>query len=84
MYVSKTFLSNLALFTKGGLSLDQSWVSAVLYSLLNMCTADKLGSQKALRLLNEMFKTSITASNTLTVQSFVNTSFASALINSDE
>ncbi|KAI7804770.1 putative NADP-dependent oxidoreductase domain-containing protein 1 [Triplophysa rosa] len=68
----------------GGLSLDQSWVSAVLYSLLNMCTAEKLASQKALQLLNEMFKTSITASNTFTVQSFVNSSCASALINSDD
>ncbi|KAA0711418.1 NADP-dependent oxidoreductase domain-containing protein 1 [Triplophysa tibetana] len=68
----------------GGLSLDKSWVSAVLYSLLNMCTAEKLGSHMALQLLNEMFKTRITGSNTFTVQSFVNSSSASALINSDE
>lgn len=74
------FLNNLALFTKGGLSLDQSWVSAVLYGLLNMCTAEKLGSQKSLQLLNELFKTF----NTFTVQSFVNPSCASALLNADE
>lgn len=84
MYLYKTLLSNSALLIKGGLSLDKSWGSAVLYSLLNMCTAEKLGSQKSLQLLNEMFKTRITASNTFTVQSFVNSSCASALINSDE
>ncbi|XP_065144705.1 NADP-dependent oxidoreductase domain-containing protein 1 [Paramisgurnus dabryanus] len=67
----------------GGLSLDLSWVSAVLYSLLNMCTAEKLGSQKALQLLNDIFKTNISA-NTFSLQSFVNSSCASALLNSDD
>ncbi|XP_055028115.2 NADP-dependent oxidoreductase domain-containing protein 1 isoform X1 [Misgurnus anguillicaudatus] len=66
----------------GGLSLDLSWVSAVLYSLLNMCTAEKLGSQKALQLLNDLFKTNITT-NTFSLQSF-NSSCASALLNSDD
>uniref|UniRef100_A0A8C1I532 NADP-dependent oxidoreductase domain-containing protein 1 n=1 Tax=Cyprinus carpio TaxID=7962 RepID=A0A8C1I532_CYPCA len=63
----------------GGLFLDQRWVSAVLYSLLNMCTAQKLGSGKTLRLINGLFET-----NTFTYHSFVNSPSASDLNNPDD
>ncbi|XP_052009247.1 NADP-dependent oxidoreductase domain-containing protein 1 [Xyrauchen texanus] len=53
--------ASVPLSMSGGISLDRRWVSAVLYSLLNMCTAEKLGSGKALQLLNELFVTSISA-----------------------
>ncbi|KAI4879789.1 hypothetical protein NFI96_027195 [Prochilodus magdalenae] len=67
----------------GGLSLDQSWVSAVLYSLLNMCTAEQLGFSQTLQLLNELFLNNL-STGTLTCKSFVNSSCASVLANSEE
>ncbi|XP_072546510.1 NADP-dependent oxidoreductase domain-containing protein 1 isoform X2 [Salminus brasiliensis] len=67
----------------GGLSLDQTWVSAVLYSVLNMCTAKRLGSKQAIQLLNELFQTN-PSTGTLTCLSFVNSSCASTLSNSEE
>ncbi|XP_036448517.1 NADP-dependent oxidoreductase domain-containing protein 1 [Colossoma macropomum] len=67
----------------GGLSLDQRWVSAVLYSLLNMCTAERLGFSQAVHLLNELFQTK-PSSGTFTCQSFVNSSCAATLTNSEE
>ncbi|XP_050989275.1 NADP-dependent oxidoreductase domain-containing protein 1 [Labeo rohita] len=63
----------------GGLFLDQRWVSAVLYSLLNLCTAEKLSSRKTLQLLNGLFET-----KTLTYHSFVNLPSASDLNNPDD
>ncbi|XP_016129885.1 NADP-dependent oxidoreductase domain-containing protein 1-like [Sinocyclocheilus grahami] len=65
--------------TLGGLFLDQRWVSAVLYSLLNMCTAQKLGAGKTLRLLNGLFET-----NTFTYHSLVNSPSASDLNSPDD
>ncbi|XP_051578036.1 NADP-dependent oxidoreductase domain-containing protein 1-like [Myxocyprinus asiaticus] len=58
LQVSSLMPSNMNTSTKrpetlGGISLDQRWVSAVLYTLLHMCMAEKLGSGKALQLLNE-------------------------------
>ncbi|XP_059377074.1 NADP-dependent oxidoreductase domain-containing protein 1 isoform X1 [Carassius carassius] len=63
----------------GGLFLDQRWLSAVLYSLLNMCTAQKLGSGKTLRLLNGLLET-----NTFTYHSFVHSPSASDLNNPND
>ncbi|XP_067311168.1 NADP-dependent oxidoreductase domain-containing protein 1-like isoform X1 [Pseudorasbora parva] len=68
--------ASLPLSMNGGLFLDQRWVSAVLYGLLNMCTAEKLGSGKTLRLLNGLFETGV-STNTFTYQSFVNSPGAS-------
>ncbi|GAA6065995.1 NADP-dependent oxidoreductase domain-containing protein 1 [Tachysurus ichikawai] len=65
----------------GALCLDQSWLSAVLYSLLNMCTAEGLKAKQTIQLLNELFQT---RTMPLTCQSFVNSSWASKLNNSDE
>ncbi|MCI4382663.1 hypothetical protein PGIGA_G00017560 [Pangasianodon gigas] len=67
----------------GGLSLDQRWVSAVLYTLLNMCTAEGLRADQTVQLLNELFQTT-SPTVTLTCQSFVNSSWASKLNNSEE
>lgn len=64
------------MFAEGGLFLDQRWVSAVLYALLNMCTAAKLGSGKTLLLLNELFETAV-STKTFTYHSFVNSPSAS-------
>ncbi|XP_051724977.1 NADP-dependent oxidoreductase domain-containing protein 1 isoform X2 [Ctenopharyngodon idella] len=68
--------ASLPLSMNGGLFLDQRWVSAVLYSLLNMCTAEKLGSGKTLRLLNGLFETGV-STKTFTYHSFVNSPSAS-------
>ncbi|XP_053366272.1 NADP-dependent oxidoreductase domain-containing protein 1 [Clarias gariepinus] len=65
----------------GGLSLDQKWVSAVLYTLLNICTGEGLKATQTLQLLNELFPTTVSV---LTMQSFVNSSWASSLNNSDK
>ncbi|XP_027027912.1 NADP-dependent oxidoreductase domain-containing protein 1 [Tachysurus fulvidraco] len=65
----------------GALCLDQSWLSAVLYTLLNMCTAQGLNAKQTVQLLNELFQT---RTMPLTCQSFVNSSWASKLYNSDE
>uniref|UniRef100_A0A671S610 NADP-dependent oxidoreductase domain-containing protein 1 n=2 Tax=Sinocyclocheilus anshuiensis TaxID=1608454 RepID=A0A671S610_9TELE len=70
--------ASVPLSMNGGLFLDQRWISAVLYSLLNMCTAQKLGSGKTLRLLNGLFET-----NTFTYHSLVNSPSASDLNNPD-
>ncbi|KAK9960061.1 hypothetical protein ABG768_010138 [Culter alburnus] len=68
--------ASLPLSMNGGLFLDQRWVSAVVYSLLNMCTAEKLGSGKTLRLLNGLFETGV-STKTFTYHSFVNSPSAS-------
>ncbi|XP_017330944.1 NADP-dependent oxidoreductase domain-containing protein 1 [Ictalurus punctatus] len=67
----------------GGLSLDQRWVCAVLYTLLNMCTAEGLIATQTVQLLSDLFQTTI-PTVTLTCQSFVNSSWASRLNNSEE
>ncbi|XP_060789059.1 NADP-dependent oxidoreductase domain-containing protein 1 [Neoarius graeffei] len=67
----------------GGLCLDQRWVSAVLYMLLNICTAEGLRANQTVQLLNELFQATI-PSVTLTCQSFVNSSWASTLNKSEE
>uniref|UniRef100_A0A667Y122 NADP-dependent oxidoreductase domain-containing protein 1 n=1 Tax=Myripristis murdjan TaxID=586833 RepID=A0A667Y122_9TELE len=41
------------LSVSGGISLGASWVYAVLYSLLNICTSASLGSRDALALINK-------------------------------
>ncbi|XP_058255591.1 NADP-dependent oxidoreductase domain-containing protein 1 [Hemibagrus wyckioides] len=64
----------------GALCLDQRWLSAVLYTLLNLCTAEGLSANRTVQVLNEMFQTT----TTLTCQSFVNSSWASKLNNSEE
>lgn len=81
VYVTAVRLFALSL--TGGLSLDQRWVSAVFYTLLNMCTAEGLSAKQTLQLLNELFQTTI-PTVTLTCQSFVNSSWASTLYNSEE
>lgn len=63
--------ASLPLSMNGGLFLDQRWVSAVLYGLLNMCSAAKLGSGKTLLLLNGLFETAV-STKTFTYHSFVN------------
>ncbi|XP_076834882.1 NADP-dependent oxidoreductase domain-containing protein 1 isoform X2 [Brachyhypopomus gauderio] len=67
----------------GALSSGQQWVSALLYGLLNICTAEGLGSSQSLQLLNELLQTS-SSTGVLTCQSFVNASCASTLTNSEE
>ncbi|XP_046712240.1 NADP-dependent oxidoreductase domain-containing protein 1 [Silurus meridionalis] len=67
----------------GGLCLDQRWISAVLYSLLNMCTAEGLRAKQTVQLLNELLQTT-SPNSTLTCQSFVNSSWAYTLNNSEE
>ncbi|XP_043118352.1 NADP-dependent oxidoreductase domain-containing protein 1 [Puntigrus tetrazona] len=71
--------ASLPLSMNGGLFLDQRWVSAVLYGLLNMCTAQKLASGKTLRLLNGLFETSA-----FTYHTFINSPSASDLDNPDD
>ncbi|TNN56908.1 NADP-dependent oxidoreductase domain-containing protein 1 [Liparis tanakae] len=44
------------LTTRGGISVGLNWVSAVLYSLLNICTSAGLGSSDALSLINTVLK----------------------------
>ncbi|XP_056282426.1 NADP-dependent oxidoreductase domain-containing protein 1 [Pseudoliparis swirei] len=44
------------LTTRGGISVGLNWVSAVLYSLLNICTSTGLGSSDALSLINTVLK----------------------------
>ncbi|XP_026881325.2 NADP-dependent oxidoreductase domain-containing protein 1 isoform X2 [Electrophorus electricus] len=67
----------------GSVSWDQWWVCALLYGLLNICTAEGLGSSQALQLLNEIFQTNL-STGTFICQSFVNSSCASTLTNSEE
>ncbi|KAK3563604.1 hypothetical protein QTP86_031840, partial [Hemibagrus guttatus] len=64
----------------GALCLDQRWLPAVLYTLLNVCTAEGLSANRTVQVLNEMFQTT----TTLTCQSFVNSSWASKLNNAEE
>ncbi|KAK7141996.1 hypothetical protein R3I94_011634 [Phoxinus phoxinus] len=75
--------ASLPLSMNGGLFLDQRWVSAVLYGLLNMCTAVKLGSGKTLLLLNGLFETA-GSTNTFTYHTFVNSPSASDPIKPDD
>lgn len=72
----------VALLT-GGLTLDQRWASALFYSLLNVCTAEGLRAKQTLQLLNELVQATI-PSAAFTCQSFVNSSWAPTLNNSDE
>ncbi|XP_018545472.1 LOW QUALITY PROTEIN: NADP-dependent oxidoreductase domain-containing protein 1 [Lates calcarifer] len=64
----------------GGISLSLSWVCAVLYSLLNICTSAGLGSSDALSLINSLFKEKWTHAVQLNAQSFVSSSYASSLL----
>uniref|UniRef100_A0A4W6F0K6 NADP-dependent oxidoreductase domain-containing protein 1 n=1 Tax=Lates calcarifer TaxID=8187 RepID=A0A4W6F0K6_LATCA len=57
-----------------------SWVCAVLYSLLNICTSAGLGSSDALSLINSLFKEKWTHAVQLNAQSFVSSSYASSLL----
>ncbi|XP_030643251.1 NADP-dependent oxidoreductase domain-containing protein 1 [Chanos chanos] len=75
-------VASCPLSLKGGVSLDQMWVPSVLYSLLNMCTAQKIGSSQALQLLNELFKCQPSA-KTFICQNFVNSAVA-AMLTSDK
>lgn len=63
--------ATVPLSMKGGLFLDRRWTSAVLYALLNMCTAEKLDSGNTLQLLNGLFETGV-STETFTYHSFVN------------
>ncbi|KAM9708557.1 NADP-dependent oxidoreductase domain-containing protein 1 [Menidia menidia] len=68
------------LTTKGGITLGLSWVCAVLYSLLNVCTSAGLGSSLALSLINNMFQDKWTNSVQLNVKSFISSACAAVLL----
>ncbi|CAL8290924.1 unnamed protein product [Gadus morhua 'NCC'] len=61
----------------GGLSLEQKWVSGVLYSLLNICTSACLASRDTLVLINNLFQ--LNAPQEFTTQSYINSAHASSL-----
>ncbi|XP_068563075.1 NADP-dependent oxidoreductase domain-containing protein 1 [Cebidichthys violaceus] len=64
----------------GGLSVGLNWVSAVLYSLLNICTSAGLGSSDALALINVvLIKEKRPHAVELDVHSFISGSHASSL-----
>ncbi|KAM3871359.1 NADP-dependent oxidoreductase domain-containing protein 1 [Diretmus argenteus] len=63
----------------GGISLGVKWVYAVFYSLLNICTSANLGSSDALALINSLFQLKGPDTVELITQSYVNSSYASAL-----
>ena len=63
----------------GGLSLDQKWVSGVLYSLLNICTAASLASRDTLVLINDLFQLKAPQCEEFTTQSYINSTHASSL-----
>ncbi|XP_076017636.1 NADP-dependent oxidoreductase domain-containing protein 1 [Genypterus blacodes] len=63
----------------GGISLDQSWVCAVLYSLLNVCTSASVGSSDALSLINSLFQDKWQHTVELNTESYINSSCASSL-----
>ncbi|XP_051775830.1 NADP-dependent oxidoreductase domain-containing protein 1 isoform X2 [Erpetoichthys calabaricus] len=69
-----------------GISLSKKWPEAVLYSLLNMCTAMHLASKQTISIINELLLLQGTSAVYDTeqvfqfkTQSFVSTSFASGL-----
>ncbi|XP_030248183.1 NADP-dependent oxidoreductase domain-containing protein 1 [Sparus aurata] len=64
----------------GGISLGLCWVSAVLYSLLNICTSASLGSSDALSLINSVLEEKWPKNVELNTQSFINASHASSLL----
>ncbi|KAM8736494.1 NADP-dependent oxidoreductase domain-containing protein 1 [Acanthopagrus schlegelii] len=64
----------------GGISLGLSWVSAVLYSLLNICTSASLGSSDALILVNSVLEERRPRNVELNSLSFINASHASSLL----
>ncbi|XP_029901080.1 NADP-dependent oxidoreductase domain-containing protein 1 [Myripristis murdjan] len=68
------------LSVSGGISLGASWVYAVLYSLLNICTSASLGSRDALALINSLFLLKEPNTVEFNAQSYVNASYASALM----
>ena len=63
----------------GGLSLDQKWVSGVLYSLLNICTAASLASRDTLVLINNLFQLKAPQREEFTTQSYINATHATSL-----
>ncbi|XP_074547369.1 NADP-dependent oxidoreductase domain-containing protein 1 isoform X2 [Halichoeres trimaculatus] len=64
----------------GGISLDLSWVCAVLYSLLNICSSASLGSSLTLCLINSIFQETGTHVIKLTTQTFISASCATSLL----
>ncbi|KAM6961229.1 NADP-dependent oxidoreductase domain-containing protein 1 [Aplochiton taeniatus] len=64
---------------KGGLSLGERWVSAVLYCLLNLCSSAHTAFTDTLTLINELLQLKPTHPGELTALSFVHSSYASSL-----
>ncbi|XP_070777162.1 NADP-dependent oxidoreductase domain-containing protein 1 [Enoplosus armatus] len=64
----------------GGISLGLTWVCAVLYSLLNICTSASLGSSDALSLINSVLKEKQPHAVELNAQSFISASHASSIL----
>ncbi|XP_054470617.1 NADP-dependent oxidoreductase domain-containing protein 1 [Anoplopoma fimbria] len=67
------------LTTSGGISVGLNWVSAVLYSLLNICTSTSVGSSDALSLINNVLKEKCPHTVELDAHSFISASYASSL-----
>ncbi|XP_075964150.1 NADP-dependent oxidoreductase domain-containing protein 1 [Anarhichas minor] len=67
----------------GGISVGLNWVSAVLYSLLNICTSASLGSSDALSLINTVLKEKCPHAVELDAHSFISASHASSLHTED-
>ncbi|KAG7238569.1 hypothetical protein INR49_030842 [Caranx melampygus] len=63
----------------GAITLGLTWVCAVLYSLLNICTSAGLPSRDALSLINSLFKDKWTLIVQLNAHSFISSSYASSL-----
>ncbi|XP_034431935.1 NADP-dependent oxidoreductase domain-containing protein 1 isoform X1 [Hippoglossus hippoglossus] len=63
----------------GGITLSESWVCAVLCSLLNICTSAGLRSSDALSRINRLFEGTWTNVVQLTTSSFIGSSRASSL-----
>ncbi|XP_028995069.1 NADP-dependent oxidoreductase domain-containing protein 1 [Betta splendens] len=67
------------LAASGGVSLGLTWVCAVLYSLLNVCTSAGVGSSDALSLVGGLFEDECKRSLHLIPQHFISSSCASSL-----
>ncbi|KAM6917415.1 LOW QUALITY PROTEIN: NADP-dependent oxidoreductase domain-containing protein 1 [Lycodopsis pacificus] len=68
----------------GGISVGLNWVSAVLYSLLNICTSASLGSSDcSLSLINNVLKEKCPHAVELDAHSFISASHASCLHTDD-
>lgn len=64
----------------GGISLYLNWVSAVLYSPLNICTSAGLGSSDALFLINSLFKEKWPHTGELNAHCFIIASYVSTIL----